>query len=197
MGINWRQHFGGRFINADSLGADGDIWTVHDVQIEDIKDPDGKDSRRKLVVYFTEHGKGWVPAKVSAACLGAMFGDDTEDWLGKRVHLYKDPRVKVGGRTVGGVRVKGSPDIAQTMRIKVQVTARRRAEEITLDRTPEPCALRTALTGAGLSVDDFDRWAVNAGRPVVAAMDSEARGRAAQWVAGAGADVVRAAGGEG
>lgn len=197
MGINWRQHFGGRFINADSLGTDGDVWTIDSVHIEAIEDPDGKGDRHKLVIYFGEHTRGFVPSKTAAACIGAMFGDDTDDWVGKRVHLYKDARVKVGGRTVGGVRVKGSPDIEKTMRVKIQVTARRRAEEHTLEKTPDACPLRLTLESVGLTVDQYDAWAASVGRAPVAQSDAATREKAAAWLAGDGAAAVRkAVGGE-
>jgi hypothetical protein len=36
----------------------------------------------------------------------AMYGEDSDDWHGKRIELYNDPSVMFGKKRTGGIRVR-------------------------------------------------------------------------------------------
>ena len=79
---------------------------------------------------------------LAAALFGAIDnGDpgqpvrDTDKWVGRLMTIYRDPDVRFGAEKVGGVRVYGSPDLTREITVSVQVTRKRRPQEVTLHPT--------------------------------------------------------------
>jgi hypothetical protein len=99
-----------RFLKAVEFG--GKDWTLRiaRVELEDLGE--GSDKKPKAVVSFSNAKKQWVMNRTNGSALKAMFGRDTNDWLGKRVTLYPaevtDPFT---GELILAIRVRGSPDI--------------------------------------------------------------------------------------
>jgi hypothetical protein len=50
------------------------------------------------VIYFAETKKGWILNKTNIKCLIALFGTETDDWLGKQVTVYPEKNEHVGER---------------------------------------------------------------------------------------------------
>ena len=73
---------------------------------EDIQNPD-----LKWVLYFEEDIKptvlNWTNIQLVAQAVGA---DDTDEWPGKKIELYREPNVSFGGKLVGGIRVRAVKD---------------------------------------------------------------------------------------
>jgi hypothetical protein len=66
----------------------------------------GDDS--KPVLYFQGKDKGVVLNKTNANNIVALFGDDTDDWVGQEVSLYP-AMVDFQGRSVEAIRIKPRP----------------------------------------------------------------------------------------
>ena len=82
-------------------------YTIKAIDIEslpNLKKP-GKEIN-KGVVSFREIERGWVMNRTNVECLKALFGGETQGWIGKRVTLGVEPT-----KTGPGIRVVGSPDI--------------------------------------------------------------------------------------
>lgn len=104
----------GEYIKAAEFGSiipPTPTWAIRSVQIEKVPSmkKQGKDVD-KGIVYFREIERGWVMNRTNVECLKAMFGNETDGWVGKRVSLTKE-RVQVGPKQEDGIRVVGSPDI--------------------------------------------------------------------------------------
>jgi len=198
--VSWRKFFGGSYLTAEALKESGPTtYTVRDFAREELTDQNTEEVRVKLVLYFEEDGRGLVMNKTTALCCDAMFGEDVRGWVGRGLTLYCDSSVRVGGRVVGGVRIKGSPDIPAPMVVRVKLP-KRRAQELQMEKTgPSPFgAMLAALADEGLTRADFDRWAMANNRPPVSAMSLEQMAKAAAWIRDGGAAVVgKVAGGEG
>lgn len=82
-----------------------------------------------------ESGKPWVSNVTNTKCLIAMFGEETDRWHGKRVTVFAE-RVMSFGEWVLGVRIRGSPDIAQPVSVRIKL--RKKREQV----------LTMAVTGA-------------------------------------------------
>lgn len=83
---------------------DGDlILTVTDVQIETVGQ--GKDAEDKPHVYFQETEKKLVLNKTNAATIAKLYGDDTDDWRGKRIALFAT-EVEFAGSMTMAIRVR-------------------------------------------------------------------------------------------
>jgi hypothetical protein len=97
--------YSGNFITAAELPAGRRVPAViAAAEIEAI----GQDQQNKLVLRLKAHdGRPWprgvVLNKTNALVLAAAFGDDTTDWLGRSIEVWKEP-VQFQGRMVQGIR---------------------------------------------------------------------------------------------
>ncbi len=57
-------------------------------------------------MHFTDQKKGLVLNKGNAKKLTTAYGQETDQWAGKKVTIYYDPNVEFGGELVGGLRVR-------------------------------------------------------------------------------------------
>jgi len=113
--------FPNRFIKAGLLQGKAVTLTIADVQIESMPDKKGKNGQKnKGILSFRERDLELVLNKTNAECLKGMFGRRTGGWVGKRITIY--PRmVDAFGRQKLAIRILGSPDIAQEMRIELSL----------------------------------------------------------------------------
>ena len=62
-------------------------------------------NERKLVLTFQGKKKGMVCNKTNAGRIAHLYGEDTDEWIGREIILYSE-MVEYQGRTVDGLRVK-------------------------------------------------------------------------------------------
>ena len=79
------------------------IVTVKDCRLEDMP---GDGGEQRWVLFFRELPKGLVLNSTTIRVLEKAFGNDSDDWIGKRVTLYVDPNVSFRGQVVGGLRIR-------------------------------------------------------------------------------------------
>lgn len=89
-----------KFLRKEDFDED-QVCTIADVKLEPIMN-----NETKWVLYFKEHPKGMVLNTTTIRVLEAAFGEDSDDWRGKRVKVYNDPNVSFQGRVVGGIRLR-------------------------------------------------------------------------------------------
>lgn len=101
-----------RFINFSTLSGMGDV-SLSIVRVKglnpEFKFENGRTLGRPMLVlmFKTKQGlKGLRLNKTNLRAMQLMYGNNTKDWVGKKVVMYSDPKVKFGGKTVGGVRIK-------------------------------------------------------------------------------------------
>jgi len=61
--------------------------------------------------YKGDNGKPWKPCKSMRRVLVSAWGSDGNKYVGRRVTLYRDEKVKFGGAEVGGIRISHMSDI--------------------------------------------------------------------------------------
>lgn len=125
--MDYDKLFPGRFIKAGEFGGNAVTMTMSAVAIEEL--PSDKGDQAKGIVSFAETKRKWVLNRTNGECLKAMFGRDTDAWIGKRVTLYPAP---YEGDIA--IRVKGSPDIESSMTVEVKLP-RKRPYNVTLEKT--------------------------------------------------------------
>jgi len=74
-------------------------WTVSHAEEETLMGED------KLIIYFEEEERGMVLNKTNTRRLIEAFGDDADEWVGKRVNLYTES-VTFNGQTTDAIRLK-------------------------------------------------------------------------------------------
>jgi hypothetical protein len=120
--MDWRAAFKGQFIKAVEFGGKEPTLTISDAKLVKVEDEKTKKEKDKLVIFFREIDRGWIPCKTACFCVSAIAGsNDTATWAGKRLTLFCDPAVQFGSLTVEGVRVKGSPDLTRPIDVTIRL----------------------------------------------------------------------------
>lgn len=90
-----------KFLRKEDFDEDR-VMTIRTVKLEDMP---GDDGQQKWVLYFREEAKGMALNVTTIRVLENAFGDDSDEWMGKKVKVYVDPNVSFGGKVVGGLRL--------------------------------------------------------------------------------------------
>ena len=90
--------------------SDDEVCTIRGIRQENVGRDDAPEMRWAL--YFSEHKKAMVLNVTSIRVLESAFGDESDDWRGKKVTVYVDPNVSFQGRVVGGLRLRPIKDKA-------------------------------------------------------------------------------------
>lgn len=150
--FDYRTAYGGRYLTAVEIPEAGDDFTITGARIVEVEDPKTKAMKKRLEVGLQGLPKTWLPARTASGSIAAMFGDRVAAWTGRRVTLHCDPRVKVGGKVVGGIRVLGSPELREPMSIEVDLGSRKPPAKVTLRPTSRGAApARSAAPAAAPS----------------------------------------------
>jgi len=113
---------------SDQLNADDLIVGSIDVTIVDVTES----GEGKIAVHIGQGRQPWKPCKGMLRLLTFCWGNaDPETWKGRSVRLYRDPNVKYGGDTLGGIRVSHASHITQPFTTKITV-ARNKRETVTV-----------------------------------------------------------------
>lgn len=68
---------------------------------------DDEDPDYRWTAKFAELPKPMVLNVTNIKRAAKALGDDTDDWVGKKIELYTDPDIEFGGNIVGGLRLRG------------------------------------------------------------------------------------------
>lgn len=88
------------YLKAADIGAN--FWTAT-IRSVDMKSFD--DGSRKLLLMFNELDKGLVLNKTNADTIGALYGVNTDDWIGRQIMMFTAP-VDYQGKKVDAIRVR-------------------------------------------------------------------------------------------
>lgn len=124
MGLTYDQLFPGRFIKAGEMGGKATTLTIKNVYLDGLESESGA-TEQKAIVAFEQTPREWVLNKTNAQCLLAMWGPDSDDWIGKRVTIF--PERDASGLSDSGlcIRVKGSPDITEAVVATIKLPRRK------------------------------------------------------------------------
>lgn len=79
------KNFSGQWMTTASFPPQGIRTTINEITEEEIGR--GSDKKTKLVCWLKGQDKGWVLNKTNGTALAEIYGDETDDWAGKRVVL--------------------------------------------------------------------------------------------------------------
>lgn len=109
------------FMRSETFGLDLPKEPLVTIARVELAEGQGdKENERWGLLYFKEPNA--KPLKVNRThqkCLIAMFGQETNDWVGKRIQLYA-MRGRWFGQDRTAVRIKGSPDLKQAVSVSVK-----------------------------------------------------------------------------
>lgn len=137
------------------LTPEGRIFTVERVTVK-------KGTEQPVSVFFTDFPRPWKPGVNQRRVLGHCWGKKSSQWVGRRVHLYRDASVSYGKDQTGGTRIRALSHIDGPMDAPVLLSQGRsstyRVEPLTdapaitapVEPTPQQvssCTDVTVLTG--------------------------------------------------
>ena len=93
------KYVAGRFLKGMDLEQEFTTMTIDHADEETLM------GEAKLVLYFEEEDRGVVLNKINTRRLIEAFGDDSDDWIGKRITLYTEP-VDFNGKVTDAIRLK-------------------------------------------------------------------------------------------
>ena len=105
--VDMSEHVQGKAeqLNADDLRDGPRIFTIEGVR--DMKRERG-DEDQPIWIKLREWPLPWKPCLTVRRQLKLMWGKKGSDYGGRRVELYRDPDVKFGGDTRGGIRIRNA-----------------------------------------------------------------------------------------
>lgn len=108
-------------LNADDLMAGPRTFTIAAVSRGDGEQP--------VNIELVEFGKGrpFKPCKSMRRVLVVAWGADASAYVGRRMTLYRDSKVRFGGQDVGGIRISHMSDIDKRLTLALTVTRGKRA----------------------------------------------------------------------
>ena len=108
-------------VNADDLMTGPRTFTIAEVRAGNEEQP--------VNIYLAEFPKGrpWKPSKSMRRILVAAWGKDAEQYVGKRLTLFRDPSIRFGKDEVGGIRISHMSDLDRPLKVALTVTRGKRA----------------------------------------------------------------------
>lgn len=113
--MNINDAFPSKYIKASDL-PEGKISaaTIDEVSLQDIGQ--GAEKQKKIVISFVGKDKSFVCNKTNARAIAKLYGEDTDDWVGKSIGLFRT-EVQFGADMVESIRVhskvpKSAPKIS-------------------------------------------------------------------------------------
>jgi hypothetical protein len=106
------EEFASSSLKAEDLKGREIVLTIRTAELRVFKDDRGN-PEKKVALTFTRTDKGFILNKTNRDILVKLYGDDTDDWIGKRIQLYPT-EVQYGAKgMVPAIRIRPRvPDAA-------------------------------------------------------------------------------------
>lgn len=112
----------------DLLASGPQTFTVTEVSRGDAEQP--------VQIHLAEFPRVWRPGKSMRRVLAACWGNEASAWVGRRVTLYCDARVKFGSEVVGGTRISHLSHIDKRKTVPL-IVGRGKGGSFTVDPLPD------------------------------------------------------------
>lgn len=127
-------------VNADDLVAGPQTFTIREVV--------GGKAEQPFDFLLVETDRAYRPAVTMRRLIAAAWGTNGDDYVGRRLTLYRDPDVMFGKDKVGGIRISHMSHIDKRLEIKLQTTRGKRSlftvEPLTTPTPPTDSAIACA-----------------------------------------------------
>lgn len=115
-------------INADDLIAGPITYTIREVITGKAESP--------FDFLLVETDRAYRPSKTMRRVIVNAWGAEAVNYVGRRLTLYREPSIKFGGQTVGGIRISHMSHIDGPTEVMAQITRGKR-EKFIVEPLPE------------------------------------------------------------
>ena len=141
-------------VNADDLIAGPITYTIREVI--------GGKAEQPFDFLLVETERAYRPSKTMRRVIVNAWGAEASHYAGRRLTLYREPTIKFGGQTVGGIRISHMSHIDGPVEVLAQVTRGKREKFVVQPLaantpTADPTAERIATLRAEWRNADADR----------------------------------------
>lgn len=112
---------------SDQMNAEDLLTGPRTFTIREVRKTGAADQPVEVVLAEFPEGRPFKPSKTVRRILVAAWGPEATAYTGRRLTLYRDPAVKFGGESVGGIRVSHLSHIEKPLTIALTVTRGKRA----------------------------------------------------------------------
>lgn len=109
---------------ADHLTADDLINHSRTITIKSVSANGGE--RPVTIDYYGGEGKPYLPCKTMRRVLAAVWGTESDKYIGQKITLYRDDTVKFGGQAVGGIRISHITGLDKPLNLSLAVARGRK-----------------------------------------------------------------------
>lgn len=129
---------------SDQLSADDFVGGTKTITITKVAIRPGTE-QPVTIAFEDDGGRPWKPCKTMCRLLVQAWGADANNYIGRSVTLYKDPKVKWGGLAVGGIRISHMSHIERKFITALTITkgTKQPYEVDVLKMEPKPAAKPT------------------------------------------------------
>jgi hypothetical protein len=119
-GLSFDELYPGTYLKAGEFQGKAVTLTIKTITREMLSNGSGGEEPA-VTVSFAETEKQFVMNKTNASSLRAMWGDDSGEWIGKRLTLH--PVKDESGLSESGlaIRIKGSPELERRLVFKARL----------------------------------------------------------------------------
>ncbi|HST84634.1 MAG TPA: hypothetical protein VLL08_23050 [Kineosporiaceae bacterium] len=107
-------------LNAEDLLSGPRTFTITDVR------EGSAEQRARVFLAEGPEGRPWIPNVTMCRLMVLGWGQESDDWHGKRVTLYRDPDVRFGRDQPGGIRISHMSGIRKPLTANLTVTRGKR-----------------------------------------------------------------------
>jgi len=94
--------FPSNYLKAEDLNGKEVTVTIDNVELVELGQ--GRDKESKLLITFVGKTKGLLVNKTNARTIEKLYGDETDEWIGKRI-IIGPKEVEFGAEMVWAIRV--------------------------------------------------------------------------------------------
>lgn len=102
-------------------------------------------AEQPVQVHLAEFPRVWRPGKSMRRVLASCWGKEADAWVGRRLTLYCDERVKFGSEVVGGTRISHLSHIDKARTVPL-IVARGKGGAYTVEPLPDDAPTSPPLT---------------------------------------------------
>jgi len=145
--------FPSKYLKAADLSGEATTVTMTIVKSEQV----AKSGDTQPVVYFREFQQGMVLNKTNAKSISKLYGDDTNNWKGKKIQLF-EAMVEYQGDVMPALRIRGIKDAIPWEQPPTDYLAERSNKELIPGNPNGLALLKLGEEAAAKGIDEFRWW---------------------------------------